>query len=1216
MGKKGRETLPYNLPQLQNLIKRDPSSYKDEFRQQYARLQACLQLFNGASTTQADHQTLAELVNFVGHVAPCFPAECQSFPQDLVDLLSAHSQTMDPDLRKTLVQVLILLRNRNLIPSAALLSLCFTLFSVKDKQLRSLLHSHIVNDIKSQNAKGKNNKLNKALQNFMYTMLKDPSDIAARKSLEAMIDLYKKNIWNDAKTVNIIAEACLSPSPKIVATAVNFFLSVNERPDDSDDDEATETVDVNSLKHTLHVSKKKRSQKARMGRALATVKRKQRARNRAENYNFSAIHLLNDPQGFAEKMYSRLKLATNTSALRFELRLQILDLITRLVGIHKLILLPLYDFFVPYLRPQQREVTKILAFAAQASHDLVPPEAGQLLVESIANHFVWNNVASEVVVAGLNALREICSRCPLAMGETLLRSLIDDYKNHRDKGPTMAARSLIALYREMNPELLKKKDRGKSASMALREEKKGGLAAPKLVYGQVKVAKDVEGIELLEEDQDIPPGDDDDFDGWIDEPDNSDGEEAPLLETEDAGDIDVDEIDFDNGEWEIEEMDASDSGEGDDSSNQSDPGDAAENGSDAKSEGDKNEAVADSKSTKMPLAAQKVLTEEDFARIRALRNQRDVEKLTGAGGPKRKRGAEELEGEDSEDENEITDVVNESVITAGIKRKADYEARIASIQAGREGREKFGSKRNKTERSSLTNKVKAKNSKAFMMMIHKRDVKNKAKRSLKEKRRVLTNHVKHAVTIPLRPAPYVNLSAFNTRGSGMSRYQTTASGGQMPAMGGSIKTCYLINLSIQGKTFNVEVDSGSSNLIIPTAGLAGYTSGPDAPTYNTTGKATLQSGSVSQSFAEGSSWTGYIYSDTVTLSGTSISASAPLIGVTSQTQNPKVMSGGTGSTGLWGIAYRSLSSYTTASSSTPATVFEALVAQNPSAIQNNIAFRACPYPYAGSSAMDIGATNNQLTCSTTGVVGYARIPQEAWYTVQVLGIAVNGKFTFLPSGFQTSNAYGQWSIVDTCTSLLYLTNAAWMTLANAVLNSNAIPGLTSYGTDESNPFFHYQMGIRASAGSNINWGALPSLTIDMVMNQSTVVTLTIFGHQYIQLDPVNGYVFTVLPQSSSVNYINLGAAFLNSYYVVFDRDNAQIGFAPGCGCDRANASHPAAFVGVREVSSLAYENGTGTLPFDFYSNNNTLPSSASPRNSITSMSWVVLLMFIITALVN
>jgi proline dehydrogenase len=76
-----------------------------------------------------------------------------------------------------------------------LLCLFFKLFRCKDKPLRQMLYSHIVTDIKNINEKHKNQKMNRTLQNFMYTMLNDPSDIAAKKSLDVMIDLYRKRIW-------------------------------------------------------------------------------------------------------------------------------------------------------------------------------------------------------------------------------------------------------------------------------------------------------------------------------------------------------------------------------------------------------------------------------------------------------------------------------------------------------------------------------------------------------------------------------------------------------------------------------------------------------------------------------------------------------------------------------------------------------------------------------------------------------------------------------------------------------------------------------------------------------------------------------------------------------------------------------------------------------------------------------------------------------------
>ena len=62
------------------------------------------------------------------------------------------------------------------------------------------------------------------------------------------------------------------------------------------------------------------------------------------------------------------------------------------------------------------------------------------------------------MAVGLNAIREMCNRCPRALDETLLRDLAA-YKSYKDKGVMMAARSLIQLYRQEHPELLHKKDR-------------------------------------------------------------------------------------------------------------------------------------------------------------------------------------------------------------------------------------------------------------------------------------------------------------------------------------------------------------------------------------------------------------------------------------------------------------------------------------------------------------------------------------------------------------------------------------------------------------------------------------------------------------------------------------------------------------------------------------------------------------------------------------
>ncbi len=254
-------------------------------------------------------------------------------------------------------------------------------------------------------------------------------------------------------------------------------------------------------------------------------------------------------------------MATQKNTFNFELRLQMMNLISRLIGVHKLLVLGFYEFLISYIKPHQKEVTQILAYLAQASHELVPPDSMEAVVRAVADNFVWSNCASEVVAAGLNALREICLRCPLAMPEQLLQSLIDDYKNHRDKGPMQAARALLSLFREFNPEMLKKRDRGKAATMNIKN-------IQVLKYGEVAAPTDVPDAELLEldsndegDDEEEAPElvpDDDQDDGWEDEEEENEGDgwEEASLDEEDLSEGDEGEWNNVDDEPELEESPA------------------------------------------------------------------------------------------------------------------------------------------------------------------------------------------------------------------------------------------------------------------------------------------------------------------------------------------------------------------------------------------------------------------------------------------------------------------------------------------------------------------------------------------------------------------------------------------------------------------------------------------------------------------------------------
>lgn len=125
--------LTSNLPQLQNLIKRDPVSYKEEFLQQWNHYNSIRQIFRINPDEQAQHYR--ELVSFIAQVclsrgcislyadvtpyqvATCYPKETAEFPTQISSLLLESYGILSPDTRKCLVQNLVMLRNKDVITS-------------------------------------------------------------------------------------------------------------------------------------------------------------------------------------------------------------------------------------------------------------------------------------------------------------------------------------------------------------------------------------------------------------------------------------------------------------------------------------------------------------------------------------------------------------------------------------------------------------------------------------------------------------------------------------------------------------------------------------------------------------------------------------------------------------------------------------------------------------------------------------------------------------------------------------------------------------------------------------------------------------------------------------------------------------------------------------------------------------------------------------------
>lgn len=99
MARKSRAAvLPTNIILLQNLVKRDPESYREEFLQQYAHYESLRDIFmlnsaNGENNEDTNTAQFVELIGFVAQVCSCFPRETANFPQELKQLILDHHKS-------------------------------------------------------------------------------------------------------------------------------------------------------------------------------------------------------------------------------------------------------------------------------------------------------------------------------------------------------------------------------------------------------------------------------------------------------------------------------------------------------------------------------------------------------------------------------------------------------------------------------------------------------------------------------------------------------------------------------------------------------------------------------------------------------------------------------------------------------------------------------------------------------------------------------------------------------------------------------------------------------------------------------------------------------------------------------------------------------------------------------------------------------------------
>lgn len=303
------------------------------------------------------------------------------------------------------------------------------------------------------------------------------------------------------------------------------------------------------------------------------------------------------------------------------------------------------------------------------------------------------------------------------MTEDLLRDL-SQYKKARDKPVATAARALIALFRELAPSLLEKKDRGKGAD----------LEKSVKAYGTKVVSERVDGAELLQlerikrkrlvaEIETMP-----EFEEKEEEDGNNSNISNSNSNSDDEEEEDEEVEDIELSENELEENDILPVKKKMRANGKLTLAELKRRHKiavlKAKKVAEREEKLEEEEQLRMmeeenPIEQEKIFGDEDFNKIKALRMQSKLdENLDKMGAKKVKNAAETdltrlvMRKADRASERRVNP---DALAAIGIRRAHDKASRLATVLAGREDNE-FGSStaRRLKKTGGASNKEKAK----------------------------------------------------------------------------------------------------------------------------------------------------------------------------------------------------------------------------------------------------------------------------------------------------------------------------------------------------------------------------------------------------------------------------------------------------------------------------------------------------------------------------
>jgi hypothetical protein len=339
---------------------------------------------------------------------------------------------------------------------------------------------------------------------------------------------------------------------------------------------------------------------------------------------------------------------------------------------------------------------------------------------------------------------------------------------------------------------------------------------------------------------------------------------------------------------------------------------------------------------------------------------------------------------------------------------------------------------------------------------------------------------------------------------------------------------YTATLTASGNDFLLDLDTGSTVTGIAGASCMGCTG--MSPLYSPGAGATATGKTDSASYADGSSWSGSVYTDTVGLHHGTFDVEVNFVDITKQ----KSFFSGNEYQGILGMGPDALLD--------PGTT--AYFDQEVSAgVTSTMAFELCPTAgtmwLGGYDATHAAAAMQYTPILTSGV-------NNGFYAVNMTGISLDA------TSLGATSATLDGPIVDTGTSLFYIPSAAETKLISTLNNNAAFKTLfpNQTLTDPTNSSSQTAGCVNAAQGTTQTAidHMLPTLKVTFAGMGGGTITLDAPALASYFYDAGGGQYCLAIYGGGDQGNATMGDTFLRAFVTVVDTANGKVGFAPTSSC--------------------------------------------------------------------